>query len=94
MERPAGRVGVYAGAPAASRVSDLIERPGARDGRLIVVDVFKAYPVGNSADWLPRAIAAEGLAASTLRSTAQMRVVEITSTPRGPRSAPPRPPAR
>lgn len=77
--RGAGPVGVYAGVPAAFTVAELVDRAGAQTppARVIVADVFKEYPVGNSSAWLPRALAADGLAARTLLATSQARVVEI-----------------
>ncbi len=77
--RGATPVGVYAGAPAVFRPVDLFEpgSDGIAPARVIVVDVFKEYPVGNSAAWLPRALAADGLETRTLLLTGQARVVEV-----------------
>lgn len=72
-------VGVYAGAPAVFTIDALVARarPQGRASRVIVIDVFKEYPVGNSAAWLPRSLDAEGYEAETLVSTRQARVVEL-----------------
>jgi Dolichyl-phosphate-mannose-protein mannosyltransferase len=72
-------VGVYTGAPAVFRLADLFKaRPdGHSPGRVIVVDVFKDYPVGNSRAWLPRALAADHLDSRDLLLTSQARVVEL-----------------
>lgn len=72
-------VGVYAGSRAAFSPADLLApRPDGRPpARLIAVDVFKDYPVGNSRTWLPRAIEAAGLESRTLLLTGQARVEEI-----------------
>jgi hypothetical protein len=79
VARGSDRVGVYAGAPAVSTPADLFA-PGAGGlvpSRVIVVDVFKEYPVGNSITWLPRALAAGGLESRTLLETRQARIVEL-----------------
>lgn len=72
--------GVYTGAPAAFRPADLFS-PGADGilpGRVLIVDVFKEYPIGNSRSWLPRAIEEDGLPAVPLLETPQLRVLEIS----------------
>jgi hypothetical protein len=86
VRRGQERVGVYAGAPAAVRLADLFAPDGAgrKPARVLVVDVFKDYPVGNSSAWLPRALAAEGLDAEPLLLTAQARVVRIMQTENTP----------
>jgi hypothetical protein len=73
-------VGVYAGAPAVFSPADLFgDLPDGRSPeRVLIVDVFKEYPIGNSRDWLPRAIAADGLDARTLLDTPQARVLEVS----------------
>jgi hypothetical protein len=50
-------VGVYAGAPAVFSPAYLFDPGpgGIEPARVIVVDVLKEYPVGNSRTWLPRA---------------------------------------
>jgi hypothetical protein len=79
VSRASGDVGVYTGAPAVHRIADLVKphRSGAAPARVLVIDVFKDLPVGNSAAFLPRALAEEGVLASTLLETSQLRVVEI-----------------
>jgi hypothetical protein len=86
--RGATPVGVYAGAPVVFRPVDLFEpgSVGIAPARVIVVDVFKEYPVGNSVAWLPRALAADGLEARTLLLTGQARVVEVVGRESGIRS--------
>lgn len=79
--------GVYTGVPAAFRPSDVLA-PGA-DGRfpnrVLIVDIFKEYPIGNSRSWLPKAIEEDGLRAVTLLETSQLRVIEITPPERNAR---------
>jgi hypothetical protein len=72
-------VGVYAGAPAVLSPSGLLAPgpDGIAPSRVIVVDVFKEYPVGNSITWLPRALTADGLGSRTLLETPQARIVEV-----------------
>lgn len=72
-------VGVYAGAPAVFTIDALVARarPQGRASRVIVIDVFKEYPVGNSITWLPRSLDAEGYEGETLVSTPQARVVAL-----------------
>ncbi len=72
-------VGVYAGAPAVFTIDALLARvrPPGKASRVIVIDVFKEYPVGNSITWLPRSLGAEGYEGETLLSTPQARVVEL-----------------
>lgn len=73
-------VGVYAGAPAVSRPAELFDdqEDGRAPERVLIVDVFKEYPVGNSRTWLPRAIVNDGLEARTLLETPQARVVVVS----------------
>ncbi len=79
VERGAGRVGVYAGAPAIFTIDALFARarPQVKASRVIVIDVFKEYPVGNSMTWLPRSIDAGGYVGETLLSNRHARVVEL-----------------
>jgi hypothetical protein len=70
------RVGVYTGRPAVFRPADLFE--GTPAERTIVIDVFKDYPVGNTRDWLPRALKRDGLEVLPLLETPQVRVVQIS----------------
>jgi hypothetical protein len=68
-------VGVYTGKPAVFRPAKMFEWP--RANRTLVVDVFKELPIGNTREWLPRALRADGLVARVLLDTAQARVVEV-----------------
>lgn len=79
--------GVYTGVPAALRPADLFaaEADGTLPGRILIVDVFKEHPIGNSRSWLPRAIAEEGVPVVPLLETAQLRVLEISSPERAAR---------
>lgn len=72
----AGQVGVYAGTPVATRFADLFDTPGA-PRRVLIIDVFKELPVGSSATFVPRQLAAEGLSATPLIETPQLRVLEL-----------------
>jgi len=76
VARATTRAGVYGGAPAAFSLGEAIAAAPAA-ARVIVVDVFKEYPVGNSSEWLPRALAAEHLHSRALLEAAQARVVEV-----------------
>src|SRR5262249_23504136 len=70
-------VGVYTGKPAVFRTAQLFDVPIA--GRTIVVDVFKELAIGNTREWLPRALQNDGLSARVLVETPQARVVEIAA---------------
>jgi 4-amino-4-deoxy-L-arabinose transferase-like glycosyltransferase len=72
--------GVYTGVPAAFRPVDLFEpnADGTLPDRVIVVDIFKDYPIGNSRFWLPKAIEEDGLRVTPLLETPQMRVLQIS----------------
>jgi hypothetical protein len=70
------RVGVYSGRPAVFRPADLFE--GKRAERTLVVDVFRQFPVGNSRDWLPRALERDRLAVVPLLETPQARVLLVS----------------
>jgi hypothetical protein len=72
--------GVYTGVPAAFRPADLFEPnpDGTLPDRVIVVDVFKEYPIGNSRSWLPKAIEDDGLQVVPLLETPQMRVLQLS----------------
>ncbi|HTM33387.1 MAG TPA: hypothetical protein VL263_18870, partial [Vicinamibacterales bacterium] len=76
VTRATARAGVYGGAPAAFSLAEALAAAPAA-AHVIVVDVFKEYPVGNSSEWLPRAIAAEHLRARTLLESPQARVMEV-----------------
>ena len=51
---------------------------GTLPDRVIVVDVFKDFPIGNSRSWLPRAIELDGLQVTPLLETPQGRVLQIS----------------
>ena len=72
--------GVYTGAPAVFRPGDLfVPNPdGTLPDRVLVVDVFKEYPIGSSRSWLPRAIELDGLQVTPLLETHQARVLQIS----------------
>ncbi len=71
--------GVYTGVPAAFRPADLFapNPDGTFPDRILIVDIFKDYPIGNSRSWLPRAIEEDGLQVVPLVETPQMRAIEI-----------------
>jgi hypothetical protein len=71
------RTGVYTGAPAVFDLAELMALAQGDARRLVLVDVFKQYPVGHSRGWLPRAMAAARLEAVPLLETEQARVVEL-----------------
>jgi hypothetical protein len=68
-------VGVYTGKPAVFRPAQMFDWPLAN--RTLIVDVFKELPIGNTREWLPRALRADGLVTKVLLETAQARVVEV-----------------
>ena len=72
--------GVYTGAPAVFRPGDLFtpNPDGTLPDRVIVVDVFKEFPIGSSRSWLPRAIELDGLQVTPLLETPQGRVLQIS----------------
>jgi len=72
--------GVYTGVPAAFRPGDLFEAnaDGTLPDRVVIVDVFKDYPIGNSRSWVPRAIEQDGLQVTPLLETPQMRVLSVS----------------
>jgi hypothetical protein len=72
--------GVYTGVPAVLRPAEVFSpnRDGTLPDRTIVVDVFKDYPIGNSRDWLVRAIAEDGLTVVPLLATPQARVLQVS----------------
>jgi len=51
---------------------------GTLPDRVLVVDVFKEYPIGSSRSWLPRAIELAGLLVTPLLETPQARVLQIS----------------
>lgn len=81
VTRPDGTVtGVYTGAPAVFRPADLFtpNADGTLPDRVLIVDVFKEYPIGNSRSWVPRAIELDGLQVTPLLETPQGRVLTIS----------------
>jgi len=72
--------GVYTGVPAVLRPAEVFSPnpDGTLPDRTIVVDVFKDYPIGNSRDWLVRAIAEDGLTVVPLLETPQARVLQVS----------------
>jgi hypothetical protein len=72
--------GVYTGVPAVFRPIDLFtpNTDGTLPDRVVIVDVFKEYPIGNSRFWLPKAIEEDGLQVTPLLETAQMRVLQVS----------------
>jgi len=72
--------GVYTGAPAVFRPGHLFapNPDGTLPDRVLVVDVFKDYPIGSSRSWLPRAIELDGLQVTPLLETPQARVLQIS----------------
>ena len=76
--------GVYTGVPAALRPADLLAAnpDGTTPNRILIVDIFKDYPIGNSRSWLPKAIEEDGLRAVPLLETPQVRVLEISAPER------------
>jgi len=72
--------GIYTGAPAVFRPGDLFSPnpDGTLPDRVLVVDVFKEYPIGSSRSWLPRAIELDGLQVTPLLETPQARVLQIS----------------
>ena len=72
--------GVYTGVPAAFRPGDLFgaNPDGTLPDRVLIVDVFKDYPIGSSRSWVPRAIEQDGLQVTPLLETPQMRVLQVS----------------
>lgn len=72
--------GVYTGARAAFRPGDLFEpnADGTLPDRVLIIDVFKDYPIGNSRSWVPRAVELDGLQVTPLLETPQGRVLQIS----------------
>jgi hypothetical protein len=72
--------GVYTGVPAAFRPGDLFSpnADGALPDRVLIVDIFKEFPIGNSRSWLPRAIEQDGLQVIPLLETPQLRVLQVS----------------
>jgi hypothetical protein len=72
--------GVYTGVPAAFRPGELLapNADGTLPDRVVIVDIFKEYPIGNSRSWLPKALEEDGLQVTPLLETEQMRVLLIS----------------
>ena len=72
--------GVYTGVPAVFRPSDLFESnpDGSLPDRILIVDIFKEYPIGNSRSWLPKAIEEDGVQVMPLLETPQLRVLQVS----------------
>ena len=72
--------GVYTGVPAAFRPADLFapNPDGTLPDRILIVDIFKDYPIGNSRSWLPKAIEEDGLQVAPLLETPKLRVLEVS----------------
>ena len=72
--------GVYTGVPAVMRPADIFSAndDGTLPDRVLVIDIFKEYPIGNSRTWLPKAIEEDGLRVIPLLETTQARVLQIS----------------
>jgi hypothetical protein len=72
--------GVYTGVPAEFRPSDLFspDANGTFPDRVLIVDIFKDYAIGNSRSWLPKAIAEDGVQVTPLLETTQLRVLQVS----------------
>ena len=72
--------GVYTGVPAVMRPSDALapDPDGSLPDRIVIVDIFKDYPIGNSRSWLPKAIEEDGLRVVPLLETPQLRVIQVS----------------
>ena len=77
---PGAVSGVYTGVPAVFRPTELFTptADGTRPDRVVIVDIFKEYPIGNSRFWLPKAIEEDGLQVTPLLETLQMRVLQVS----------------
>ncbi|MFM8535774.1 MAG: glycosyltransferase family 39 protein, partial [Acidimicrobiia bacterium] len=73
--------GVYTGVPAVFRPADLFapNADGTLPDRIVIVDVFKDYPIGNSRSWLPKAIEEDGVKVTPLLETPQARVLDVSA---------------
>jgi hypothetical protein len=85
--------GVYTGVPAAFYPAELFapNADGSFPDRVLIVDIFKEYPIGNSRSWLPRAIDQDGVRIETLLETSQARVIEVRPPERAARLSERRP---
>lgn len=80
--------GVYTGVPAVFRPADIFESDadGTLPDRILIVDIFKEYPIGNSRSWLPKAIEEDGVQVTPLLETPQLRVLQVSPPERQARS--------
>jgi hypothetical protein len=71
--------GVYTGVPAVFRPGDLFSpnADGTLPDRVLIIDIFKDFPIGNSRSWLPKAIEEDGLVVLPLLETPQARVLQV-----------------
>lgn len=76
--------GVYTGVPAIMRPAEIFSAndDGRLPDRVIVIDIFKEYPIGNSRTWLPKAIEQDGLRVAPLLETPQVRVLQVSPAER------------
>lgn len=51
---------------------------GSLPDRVVIVDIFKEYPIGHSRTWLPKAIEEDGLQVVPLLETPQLRVLQVS----------------
>jgi hypothetical protein len=51
---------------------------GTLPDRVLIVDIFKDYPIGNSRSWLPKAIEEDGLVVMPVLETAQARILQVS----------------
>ena len=79
------------GVSAVSNVSGTANADGSFPDRIVIVDIFKEYPIGNSRSWLPKAIEEDGLGVETLLETSQARVIEVRAPERAARLSARRP---
>jgi hypothetical protein len=72
--------GVYTGVPAVFRPAEVFapNPDGSSPNRIVIVDIFKDYPIGNSRSWLPKAIEEDGVPVTPLLETPQFRVLEVS----------------
>jgi len=66
--------------PAVFRPAELFtpNADGTLPDRVVIVDIFKEYPIGNSRFWLPKAIEEDGLQVTPLLETPQIRVLRVS----------------
>ncbi|HEX8030351.1 MAG TPA: hypothetical protein VF491_17875 [Vicinamibacterales bacterium] len=73
--------GVYTGVPAVFRPTEIFDSnaDGTLPDRVLIVDIFKEYPIGNSRSWLPKAIEETGLRVEPLLETPQLRILQVST---------------